>query len=63
MASLLPLFPDSTSLLLMYQIVTSESWTYFIEKSDMNEPWDFYFVGIFFFLNICTLNIFVGLIV
>ena len=47
----------------MYQIVTSESWTYFIERSQSDEPWDLYFVGVFFVFNICVLNIFVGLIV
>jgi len=48
----------------MYQIVTSESWTYFIELTIFkNIHWDIFFVVIFFFYNVCLLNIFVGLIV
>ena len=47
----------------MYQIVTSESWTHFIERSYDGEPWDLYFVMVFFAYNTCLLNIFVGLTV
>lgn len=52
-----------TSLVLMYQIVTSESWTYFIERLNNNRPWDIYFVLNFFIYNACLLNIFVGMTV
>ena len=53
-----------SSVLLMYQIVTSESWTYFIELSTFKDiHWDIFFVLIFFFYNVCLLNIFVGLII
>ena len=47
----------------MYQVVTSESWTYFIENFNQKQPWDAYFVLTFFIFNTCLLNIFVGLIV
>lgn len=48
----------------MYQVVTSESWTYFIELSTYQDIyWDIFFVVIFFFYNVCLLNIFVGLII
>ncbi len=53
-----------SSVLLMYQVVTSESWTYFIElSSSQNIHWDIFFVSIFFIYNVCLLNIFVGLII
>jgi hypothetical protein len=53
-----------SSVLLMYQLVTSESWTYFIElSSSQNIHWDIFYVSIFFFYNVCLLNIFVGLII
>ena len=53
-----------SSVLLMYQVVTSESWTYFIELSTFQDiHWDIFFVVIFFFYNVCLLNIFVGLII
>jgi hypothetical protein len=51
------------SIVLMYQIVTSESWIYFIERFKRSEPWDVFFVLNFFIYNICLLNIFVGLTV
>lgn len=51
------------SLALMYQMVTAESWTYYIENFTQHQPWDAYFVLNFFFFNTCLLNIFVGLIV
>jgi hypothetical protein len=51
------------SLALMYQIVTSESWIYYIERFNQNRPWDVFFVLNFFIYNLCLLNIFVGLTV
>lgn len=51
------------SVVLMYQIVTSQSWIYFIERFQRHEPWDVFFVLNFFIYNICLLNIFVGLTV
>lgn len=51
------------SLMLMYQMVTSESWTYYIENFTVYQPWDLYMVLNFFIFNTCLLNIFVGMIV
>lgn len=51
-----------SAVVLMYQIVTSESWTYFIELAIQKSLyWDIFFVLMFFFYNVCLLNIFVGL--
>lgn len=52
-----------SSLVLMYQIVTAESWTYYIERLNNSKPWDIYFVINFFIYNTCLLNIFVGMTV